>query len=334
MSRAPIEQKLRARGIIAEVLQELLPRTESAATELEAARAFARRRRLGPHRKPELREAYRRKDLMATRSRWLQLRHRVTRGRQRIVERRGRSRRARAKSLRAHCPLGHLTRGTGWRKSLFQTVAATAVLGFELRAGGAWNACGRVCGGLGGDVHGGAAFKAETRACARHASNGNCAWTPVLYKSAPNWDVRQKLWPGGRVTECQMLSYKSALLIPVFAATVVASACGSDDASGPSGVSGAGAGGVTTHAGSGGQTPGGGRAGSGSPDGGTAGKAGSAGDDSAAGAAGDGRAAARPATARTQMKGAVRVASLKRAARARRAIRVMRCNATRTSRRF
>jgi len=65
MSRRMIEQKLRARGITAEVLQELLPRTESAATELEAAHAFARRRRLGPHRKPELREAYRRKDLMA-----------------------------------------------------------------------------------------------------------------------------------------------------------------------------------------------------------------------------------------------------------------------------
>jgi regulatory protein len=60
-----IEQKLRARGITAEVVQELLPRGESAAIELEAARAFARRRRLGPHRKPDLREAYRRKDLMA-----------------------------------------------------------------------------------------------------------------------------------------------------------------------------------------------------------------------------------------------------------------------------
>ena len=65
MSRRMIEQKLRARGIGAEVLQELLPRNESAASELEAARAFARRRRLGPHRKPELRDEYRRKDLMA-----------------------------------------------------------------------------------------------------------------------------------------------------------------------------------------------------------------------------------------------------------------------------
>lgn len=65
MSRRMIEQKLRARGIGADVLSELLPRAESAASELEAARAFARRRRLGPHRKPELRDEYRRKDLMA-----------------------------------------------------------------------------------------------------------------------------------------------------------------------------------------------------------------------------------------------------------------------------
>jgi regulatory protein len=65
MSGRMIEQKLRARGISAQLTQELLPRGESAAVELEAARAFARRRRLGPHRKPDLREAHRRKDLMA-----------------------------------------------------------------------------------------------------------------------------------------------------------------------------------------------------------------------------------------------------------------------------
>jgi regulatory protein len=65
MSGRMIEQKLRARGISAEVVQQLLPRGESASIELEAARAFARRRRLGPHRKPDVREAYRRKDLMA-----------------------------------------------------------------------------------------------------------------------------------------------------------------------------------------------------------------------------------------------------------------------------
>jgi len=42
-----------------------MPREGSAQSELEAAQAFARRRRLGPHRKPETREAFRRKDLMA-----------------------------------------------------------------------------------------------------------------------------------------------------------------------------------------------------------------------------------------------------------------------------
>ena len=64
-SRRMIEQKLRQRGISPELAQELLTRTESADSELDAARAFAKRRRLGPHRKPETREAYRRKDLMA-----------------------------------------------------------------------------------------------------------------------------------------------------------------------------------------------------------------------------------------------------------------------------
>ena len=65
MSGRMIEQKLRARGISLELVQELMPRAQSASIELEAARAFARRRRLGPHRKPDVREAYRRKDLMA-----------------------------------------------------------------------------------------------------------------------------------------------------------------------------------------------------------------------------------------------------------------------------
>jgi regulatory protein len=64
-SRRMIEQKLRARGISADTVEGLLPRHESAQSELESAQAFARRRRLGPHRKPETREAYRRKDLMA-----------------------------------------------------------------------------------------------------------------------------------------------------------------------------------------------------------------------------------------------------------------------------
>jgi regulatory protein len=64
-SRRMIEQKLRARGISSDTVEELLPRHESAQSELESAQAFARRRRLGPHRKPETREACRRKDLMA-----------------------------------------------------------------------------------------------------------------------------------------------------------------------------------------------------------------------------------------------------------------------------
>ena len=63
-SRRMIEQKLRARGITAEVVEQLMPRNESANSELEAAVAFARRRRLGPHRKPETRAEFRRKDLM------------------------------------------------------------------------------------------------------------------------------------------------------------------------------------------------------------------------------------------------------------------------------
>jgi len=64
-SRRMIEQKLRLRGISPELVQRVFPRDQSASSELEAARAFARRRRLGPHRKPDVREAYRKKDLMA-----------------------------------------------------------------------------------------------------------------------------------------------------------------------------------------------------------------------------------------------------------------------------
>lgn len=64
-SRRMIEMKLRARGITSEVVEQLMPRNESASSELEAAQAFAKRRRLGPHRKPETREEYKRKDLMA-----------------------------------------------------------------------------------------------------------------------------------------------------------------------------------------------------------------------------------------------------------------------------
>ena len=65
-SKRVIEMKLRARGISSEVAQQTLKNVESpASSELEAAQAFARRRRLGPHRKPEQREEFRRKDLMA-----------------------------------------------------------------------------------------------------------------------------------------------------------------------------------------------------------------------------------------------------------------------------
>jgi regulatory protein len=65
-SRRVIEMKLRARGISGELAQQALKGGESPATsELEAAQAFARRRRLGPHRKPELRAEFRQKDLMA-----------------------------------------------------------------------------------------------------------------------------------------------------------------------------------------------------------------------------------------------------------------------------
>ncbi|MES1178144.1 MAG: RecX family transcriptional regulator [Myxococcales bacterium] len=65
-SRRVIELKLRARGISGELAKQALQSGESPATsELEAAQAFARRRRLGPHRKPEQRAEFRQKDLMA-----------------------------------------------------------------------------------------------------------------------------------------------------------------------------------------------------------------------------------------------------------------------------
>jgi regulatory protein len=65
-SRRVIEMKLRARGISGELAKQALQSGESPATsELEAAQAFARRRRLGPHRKPETRAEFRQKDLMA-----------------------------------------------------------------------------------------------------------------------------------------------------------------------------------------------------------------------------------------------------------------------------
>ncbi|MEO6599944.1 MAG: RecX family transcriptional regulator [Polyangiaceae bacterium] len=65
-SRRVIEMKLRARGISGDVAKQALQGGESPATsEFEAAQAFARRRRLGPYRKPETRAEFRQKDLMA-----------------------------------------------------------------------------------------------------------------------------------------------------------------------------------------------------------------------------------------------------------------------------
>jgi regulatory protein len=63
-SRA-ISQKLTLRGVPSDVTSELLSsrKQEEPGAELEAARAYARRRRLGAHRPPEQRDQYRQKDL-------------------------------------------------------------------------------------------------------------------------------------------------------------------------------------------------------------------------------------------------------------------------------
>ena len=62
-----ISQKLAMRGVSSEVAQELMTarRQDEPNAELDAARAFARKRRLGPHRDPEKRAEYRQKDLAA-----------------------------------------------------------------------------------------------------------------------------------------------------------------------------------------------------------------------------------------------------------------------------
>jgi regulatory protein len=64
-SARAIAQKLSVRGVTADVTEQLLAtrRTEQPGAELEAARAYARKRRLGPHRSADTREAYRHKDL-------------------------------------------------------------------------------------------------------------------------------------------------------------------------------------------------------------------------------------------------------------------------------
>ena len=62
-SRRAIVQKLRQRGITSGVAEASVPR--SPAAELEAARAFVRRRRLGPYRPEAERLENRRRDLAA-----------------------------------------------------------------------------------------------------------------------------------------------------------------------------------------------------------------------------------------------------------------------------
>ncbi len=64
-SRRAIHHKLRARGVGGDVIDAALGETDrdSNDAELEAARAMARRRRLGPHRPPEQRAERRNRDL-------------------------------------------------------------------------------------------------------------------------------------------------------------------------------------------------------------------------------------------------------------------------------
>lgn len=60
-----IAQKLSARGVAADVTSQLMAarREQEPGAELEAARAYVRRRRLGPYRSAEERDAMRHKDL-------------------------------------------------------------------------------------------------------------------------------------------------------------------------------------------------------------------------------------------------------------------------------
>jgi regulatory protein len=62
-SRRAIVQKLRQRGVTSGVAETSVPKTPGA--ELEAARAYVRRRRLGPHRPEAERLENRRRDLAA-----------------------------------------------------------------------------------------------------------------------------------------------------------------------------------------------------------------------------------------------------------------------------
>jgi regulatory protein len=64
-SARAISQKLAMRGVASDVASELMAARRQAEpdAELEAARAYVRKRRLGPHRSPEKRAEYRQKDL-------------------------------------------------------------------------------------------------------------------------------------------------------------------------------------------------------------------------------------------------------------------------------
>lgn len=62
-SRRMVEQKLRLRGVTRDVAESVA--RASPGSDLEAARAFVRRRRLGPHRPEAERQANRRRDLAA-----------------------------------------------------------------------------------------------------------------------------------------------------------------------------------------------------------------------------------------------------------------------------
>ncbi len=64
-SARAISQKLSARGVPSDVASELMQTRKQSEpeAELEAARAYVRRRRLGPHRSAEERQAFHQKDL-------------------------------------------------------------------------------------------------------------------------------------------------------------------------------------------------------------------------------------------------------------------------------
>lgn len=62
-SRQGIRQRLAAKGVERELVEAALAEDGDAASELAAAGALARRRRLGPYRAPAAREGFRKRDL-------------------------------------------------------------------------------------------------------------------------------------------------------------------------------------------------------------------------------------------------------------------------------